>query len=529
MLVRELFARLGLEIDPAGFAAADALFNRTKDGLAAIGTAVGAVAVGIASAIGTAAARAGEISDLAERTGVATDALQALDYGAKLAGVEIGELAQSFGFLSRTAAAAAAGSGEAQKAWAKAGVSIRDASGGMKSADTLLLELSDKFQGLPEGVEKTALAMQLLGRSGAGMLPFLNQGSAAILALQREARELGAVMDEKTIAAGDRLGDNIGRLMDGLKGLRNLIVGSLLEPLAAAADGLVQWMRANNKLIAAKVTPWLKAIGRGLEYVAEVGLWVAKTFGGAALIIGGFFAAWKMGTLIMGATKAFQTVSWAIALVIGGLRTLTLAELRAAAAGALIPLAWFALAAAVVLAYDEVRTFFRGGETLLGKFGEKWSKLIDDFLAIEADDWAITRWLKGALQALMDLDEAGRKMFASSSGLVRHDPNFKPTEGQGLPTEGVGGWLKRALGFEIGVNWEEVMAPQAAFGGGASPMASVMNSPGRRTKSAPGVTNVSFGDVNVHGTESPQETAALTVERLETEIRDVEGAVRKKR
>lgn len=526
MLVRELFARLGLQVDSSGFEAANALFNKTREGLVQVGTVAAAAAMGIASAIGTAAARAGEISDLAERTGVATDALQALDFGAKQAGVEIGELAQAFGFLSRTAAAAASGSEEAQKSWARAGVSIHDANGGMKSADALLLELSDRFKEMPQGVEKTALAMQLFGRSGAGLLPFINQGSVAIAELQKEARELGAVMDERTIAAGDRLGDNIGRLMDGLKGLRNLIVGSLLEPLAAVADGLVQWMRTNNKLIAAKVTPWLKAVGRVLSYVAEIGTWVATTFGKAALVIGGFFAAWKIGTLMMGATKVFTTVSWAIALVVSSLRTLTIAELRAAAAGALVPLAWFALAAAIVLAYDELRVFFRGGDTLLGRYGEKWTKFVDDFFKVDADDWWLTRLLKEAMQALLDLqatlgltDEARAKQRAEVKSLQ--------SQYDSASDEGIAGWWKRNVMVRPP---DDLYAdPALAFGGGASPAASIAHSPGGvRQKSLPGPTTVTVGNIYVHGTENPSETANLTVEKLETELREVEGVVRKK-
>jgi hypothetical protein len=522
VLVRELFARLGLQVDSSGFDLANALFDKTKRGLAGVGAAVGAAALGIAGAIGTAAARAGDISDLAARTGVAAETLQSLDFGAKLAGVEIAELAQSFGFLSKSVSAAANGSGEAQKAWAKAGVSIRAADGSLKSADALLLELSDKFQAMPEGVEKTALAMQLFGRSGAGALPFLNQGSAAIADLQKEARELGAVMSEDTIAAGDALGDNFGRLMEGLKGLRNLIVGPLFGAMARFVEGLVQWLRVNNKLIAAKVTPWLKAIGKGLYYVAELGGWLVTTFGKAALVIGAFFAAWKLGTLMMGATKVFSTVSWAIALVIGSLRTMTLAELQAAAAGALIPLAWIALAAAIFLAYDELRVFFNGGETLLGRFGTKWSNFLNSFLEVDADDWFITRWLKQALQALLDIQGTYQKLMATPAAkYVKHqmETYFRPAAMEEL--------LQKYPQAAPQVAPQAAPSPAAAFGGGASPAASVANAPGSRLKAAPSATNVTVGDIHVHGTKDPAETAGRTVERLNTELNSVKKAAGK--
>ena len=52
----------------------------------------------------------------------------------------------------------------------------------------ILLETADKFKGLPNGVDKTAIALKLFGRSGKDMIPVLNLGSKGIQELQKKSR-----------------------------------------------------------------------------------------------------------------------------------------------------------------------------------------------------------------------------------------------------------------------------------------------------------------------------------------------------
>jgi hypothetical protein len=172
-----------------------------------------------------------------------------------------------------------------------------------------------------------------------------------------------------------------------------------------------------------------------------------------------------------------------------------------------------ALAAAILLAYDELRVFFNGGDTLLGRFGGKWTSFLDSFLKVDADDWVLTRWLKEALQALLDIQGTYQKLIKSP--VVQHvkqqvETDLRPAKMDDLMRK-----------YRV----QEVEPPNAAaaFGGGASPAASVANSPGVRVKAPPGATNVTVGDIHVHGTKDPGETANRTVERLNAET----GAVKK--
>jgi hypothetical protein len=55
-----------------------------------------------------------------------------------------------------------------------------DVNEGLSDTNGTMLALADAFAGMEDGGRKTALAMELLGKSGADLIPFLNQGSDEI-------------------------------------------------------------------------------------------------------------------------------------------------------------------------------------------------------------------------------------------------------------------------------------------------------------------------------------------------------------
>lgn len=81
------------------------------------------------------------------------------------------------------------------------GITVQDTSGKLLPTTEILKQVADRFAGMPDGIAKTALAMQLFGRTGADMLPLLNEGSSGLEAMGKEAEKLGLVLDSKTTQA----------------------------------------------------------------------------------------------------------------------------------------------------------------------------------------------------------------------------------------------------------------------------------------------------------------------------------------
>lgn len=90
-----------------------------------------------------------------------------------VAGVGLGE---GHGELA-TAMVAAGGSKEQIEVFSRLGVSVTDAAGQLRPTEDVLLDLADAFAAMPDGAEKSALAVKLFGKSGVELI--LNQGVPA--------------------------------------------------------------------------------------------------------------------------------------------------------------------------------------------------------------------------------------------------------------------------------------------------------------------------------------------------------------
>ena len=115
-------------------------------------------------------------------------------------------------------------------AFGKLGINVKNADGSTKSFSALLLETADRFKVMPEGAEKTALAMELFGRSGKDLLPVLNLGKDGIEQMMKRADELGLTLNQKTIGAVNRFITSQKDLKDSSDALK-IAVGTLTAPV----------------------------------------------------------------------------------------------------------------------------------------------------------------------------------------------------------------------------------------------------------------------------------------------------------
>src|ERR1035437_7178446 len=72
-----------------------------------------------------------------------------------------------------------------------------------KTTEGALVQLADIFQKLPEGPERTALAISLFGRSGEQMISMLIKGSAELQNMIDKGKELNPVTEEMAVKAHD--------------------------------------------------------------------------------------------------------------------------------------------------------------------------------------------------------------------------------------------------------------------------------------------------------------------------------------
>lgn len=195
----------------------------------------GAVAAGtaIAASLKSGIDYADQIQQVSQKTGIAAESLSGLQYAAGLADVSMNSLSSALGKLAK----AQVGNLEQFKA---IGVETRNLDGSMRDTEAVLLDVADVFQKMPDGAEKSKLAMDLFGKAGRDMIPMLNEGSAGIRAATEEAKAFGLVVSQETAEAADKFNDNLYRLSGVAKGFNATLAAELAPSLAALTDLFIE-------------------------------------------------------------------------------------------------------------------------------------------------------------------------------------------------------------------------------------------------------------------------------------------------
>lgn len=338
--LRLIFARFGVEVDTGPLDRMDKSVNGLVGQLRQLGAVVagGAVVSALRNFVETTTSAFDNLAEAAARLQVSTDALQELQYAAKLSGVEAGQLEAAMGALTRSLQGVSEGAEKPTAILGDLNVQAKDAEGNMRSFSDLLPEIADGIAALPSDTEKAGAAIRLFGRGGLALLPMLKQGRAGLDQLRAEFKGLGGGASAEAIAAMADYRDQVDRAEAATTALHAEIVLKLLPIWRAMVDGGL------------RLSAMLTDISRR-THLFEVALGVA----GAAL------AAWSLKAVI-----AMAPVLAPILAIAGGV-------------------------AAIVLALDDLWTTFEGGESALqgfidGMYGAGTTAEVVDGLIMLWDD-----------------------------------------------------------------------------------------------------------------------------------------------
>jgi len=166
----------------------------------------------LTATVGEAINNLDKLNDSVERLGISAEDLSALNFAGKLNGVEADEMAEALKRLSVKMKDAADGGKESGKLFEALGIKVTDASGRLKSADSVFAEVAESFAGMEDGAGKTAIAVEAFGKAGAKLVPVLNGGADGLKKSREEAGRLGAIMDGKLVKQAAEFSDNMDRL-----------------------------------------------------------------------------------------------------------------------------------------------------------------------------------------------------------------------------------------------------------------------------------------------------------------------------
>lgn len=210
-------------------------------GKSMLGLAGGLTAAGFAAWVKGAIDAADQTDELAQKTGLLVEQVA----GLKLLFEKEG-LGDEFG---KTMAKLSKGASEGNKAFEAMGITVRNSTGHLKSTRELLAEVADKFAGYRDGAEKTALAMELFGKSGADLIPLLNNGAAGIDEMDQRARELGLTLSKEAAAAAAQFNDNLFILKQYASSASVSVANELLPSLVDLSSAFATATRYGGGLL----------------------------------------------------------------------------------------------------------------------------------------------------------------------------------------------------------------------------------------------------------------------------------------
>ena len=244
---------------------------------------------------------AGDMYDMARGARIGVEAFQKLAYAGRMSGVETEKLSASLVKFDRMVAEATGGNKTYMQTFEDLGIKIKDSAGNLRQPNEIFEDVADIFHNTEDGIGKTALAVELFGKSGADLIPMLNDGKAGLKAFYAEAERLGLALSNEMIAKGDAFSDQLENIGEQVKGVKLQLGAALIPALSAATekiskviDKITKWVQENPELAA--------TIG---NIAMTTGKWIA-ILGTAAIAIG------SVAFIILQFRKAFRAMSDAV-------------------------------------------------------------------------------------------------------------------------------------------------------------------------------------------------------------------------
>lgn len=268
-------------------------------------TAMGGAVFGLAKSFADAGDRAGK---MAKQLGVNVEWLQRMQGAAKLADIPTSTFNMALQRLTRRAAEAAAGQGEAAGALKHLGIQLTDSTGKVRPMADLLPEISDAMAKVEDPALRTRIAFKLFDSEGVQMIKMLGDGSKAMAAQAAEAERLGMVIGGKGVRDSAAFNDSMTKLGWAVQGVRNIVGAQLLPLITPLIDRVTEWTAANRELIGTKVEGFLSGLAKVVPPLAE----------GVASVARAVYSAGEAVAPVVERLGGLKTVGAGLAALLGG-------------------------------------------------------------------------------------------------------------------------------------------------------------------------------------------------------------------
>lgn len=230
-------------------------------GLVAGATAGGAALLGMAT---NAASTGDRIDKMSQKMSLSRKGFQEWEYVLSQNGMEIESLRGGMKKLTKGLDDAKNGSKSATEAFKRIGLSVDNIKN--LNPEQAFEATVKALQNMPEGAEKAALANELLGKSGAELMPLLNGSAKSVEELKRKARDMGLVLSDDAVNASAKFTDT----MDNVKRTLGAVAAKVGVSVMPIIQQFLDWVLANMPTIQSVMTTVFNVIQKVVTTAANI-------------------------------------------------------------------------------------------------------------------------------------------------------------------------------------------------------------------------------------------------------------------
>lgn len=252
---------------------------------------------------------AGQIQDLADRTGLSVELLQTLGEVATEAGSGLEDVQTAAKGMANFLGSAETAGSDAADTLAAFGLSLDQLKG--RSPDDQMMTLASAIATIEDPTKKAEIAAKVFGRASQRLIPILSMGADGIAAYRKQLEDAGVIRTPDQIAIADKIGDAWDRALRRLKaaGFSALsAVAPFLDSITSAAVGVFEafnkWVAANPRLAQTLAVVLGVVIAGTVALAAFTGVMLA-----ASMVASAMATAWSVATAAAGAFTAVMGVA----------------------------------------------------------------------------------------------------------------------------------------------------------------------------------------------------------------------------
>ena len=231
------------------------------DGFKAIGSAIG-------DCLTAGAAYADNMLTLSAQTGLSTDTLEKYNAVAELTDVSMDTLTSSMSRNLKAMSDARDGSKAYAEAYEKLGVSVTNADGTLRDAETVYWETIDALSGVSDETERDALAMEIFGKKAQDLNTIIEMGSAGLAEYSYIAEDMGIVLGGEGLAALGALDDEMQIFSSTTEASGNIIATAFAPAMENLLRGVNNVAGSFNVLLSAIASGDEDGIAGAMEYLS---------------------------------------------------------------------------------------------------------------------------------------------------------------------------------------------------------------------------------------------------------------------